>query len=154
VVPDQVEFVLKEAIAIPEQQDLGDRQLARLVFGREGDVYYSADHYKNFVQLRGKPHLNDPETAVERLRKDDPELWNQIEYLMGHFDEGGWTPTRQGGAWGFGVERSKRSPGELVNAPWRVRVPGKYGGGGLPIHRDGYYTEADVWPDLLRSQDH
>lgn len=132
---------------IPKQEELGDRQPARLVFGRGGEVYYSADHYKTFVQLRGEPHLNDPQTAVARLREVDSELWDRIEYLMHFFDEWRYTPTRQGGAWGFGVERSKTSPGELVKAPWRARVPGKYAGGGLPAQRDGYYTEADVWPE-------
>jgi guanyl-specific ribonuclease Sa len=30
----------------------GSRGAERLVFGREGEVYYSKDHYRSFVRLR------------------------------------------------------------------------------------------------------
>ncbi len=120
-----------------------DRRDTRLVFGRLGEVYLSTD--RSFVQLRGFPLLNDPDAALRELRKRDPELARRIGYLVGHFDEFGYTPTRQGGCWGFGVERSKTRPWELVTSRERVRVPGKYRGGGLPRRRDGYYTETDVW---------
>jgi guanyl-specific ribonuclease Sa len=33
-------------------QGSGSRGAERLVFGREGQVYYSKDHYRSFVRLR------------------------------------------------------------------------------------------------------
>ena len=124
--------------------DEGIRRKARLVFGRQGEVYYSADHYKNFVQICGPRQPNGGVETQYRLRDVEPELRGRIVYLVSHFDECGWTPTFQGGAMGFGMERSLS--GDLVLSSERMRVPGKYLGQGLPKKPDFYYTEADVWP--------